>query len=134
MKISIDCAALWTGIGLCLLLGACASASAEPSSQIQEAERQATERKVPPLTDAERDRLKQALAPKLSRSSRGLEATRTRAGTYRIDLHRQFQHMTVAVRDADGKVSQQCVSTPEELDQLLRDKQARDRRRMGSKP
>jgi hypothetical protein len=135
MKIYCNRVALWTTVGVCLMLGGCAKASAETTrSRAHQADRQATRSIVSPLTDAQRARLEQALSPRLSRSTQGLQVMRTASGSHRIDLRGQFQHMSVATRDADGQVSQQCVSTPEELSQLLAHKQERDRRQTGGQP
>ncbi len=135
MKICGNRGAFWATAGLCLLLCACANASAETTrSRAHQASRQPTRSNVSPLTDTQRTRLEQALAPRLSRLTQGLRVTRTATGSHHIDLRGQFQHMSVATRDADGQVRQQCVSTPEELSQLLARKQERDRRQVGRQP
>jgi hypothetical protein len=133
MKIGKDWEALWAIGGLCLLLGACSNASAKPSSQTKEPMASA-KHAVSTMSDEERSKFVQSLAPRLSRSTRGLSPKRTQTGSHRIDLSGKYSHMVVATRSADGKVQQSCVSTPEELNELLVEKQERDRKFTGGRP
>ena len=120
---------------LCVTLTACGTDSKETASlRTQQTVRSSTVPNEKPMTDAERIRLQGSLSPRLSRSSQGLVSKRTSTGSQRIDLRGQFQHMSVATRGPDGQLTQQCVSTPEELNQLLVDTQERDRNRMRRRP
>jgi hypothetical protein len=133
MKNSIKRQARWAPCVLCLLLGACSNASAKTAGPHTQ---QASSAKptLNPMTDEERSRFVQSLAPRLSRSTKGLLPKRTRRGTFHLDTEGRFNHMTVATRGIDGKLQQSCVSTPEELNQLLIEKQARDRTLAGRQP
>jgi len=133
MKIGTKWGAPWAISGICLLLGACSNASAKPSSQKIEPVASA-KHAVSTLSDEERSKFVQSLAPRLSRSTRGLSSQRMPTGSHRIDLSGKYSHMVVATRGADGKVQQSCVSTPEELNQLLIEKQERDRKFTGGRP
>jgi len=120
--------------GLCLAVVACSNASAKTTT-LQDAQRAtAAKTNFKAMTDDERRNFVRSLAPRLSRSTKGVTPRRTRAGTHHIDTQGQLSHMVVATQGLDGKVQQSCVSTPEELNQLLIEKQERDRRLSGGQP
>jgi len=125
--------AAWMTLSLCLALVGCANASAKTSSLRTRPEPSAKPTSKP-LTNEERVRFVQALAPRLSRSTKGLVAKRTPRGSQHIGLAGRFNHMQVAIRGVDGKVQQTCVATPDELDRLLLEKQTHDYDVSGRQP
>jgi len=104
---------LWfIGAGACLLLSGCSSPPAEPDST-------GVARAEPARTAASPVELRDSLARRLSRSTRGLTPRRGQAGGMRLDLEGRFQHMSVATQGPDGRVVERCISSPAELDAVL---------------
>ena len=134
MKNWIEKGAALATYGLCLAVVACSNASAKTTSLQDPQRATAVKTNLKAMTDDERGRFVRSLAPRLSRSTKGMTPRTTRAGTHHIDTQGQFSHMVVATQGLDGKVQQSCVSTPEELNQLLIQKQERDRKLSGGRP
>jgi hypothetical protein len=79
-----------------------------------------------PLLSAQRleardiESLEGELAPRLSRTTRDLKATASPNGGAHFDLTDRFQHATVAIRKADGSLERSCVTTRDELSDVMR--------------
>jgi hypothetical protein len=103
------------GAAACFLFNACSSPPSEPGSTgVAQAEQRAA---------ASPGELRNSLAGRLSRSTEGLTARRTSAGSMRLDSKGRFRHMSVSARGPDGRVQQRCISSPAELDALLAEDQ-----------
>ena len=66
-----------------------------------------------------REEFERALAPRLSRSSEGLERQKTPLGGGRIDLRNRFQHVSVVRKRPDGTAESICVTSAGELHAAL---------------
>ncbi|MEO6119809.1 MAG: hypothetical protein ABIP12_03895 [Terriglobales bacterium] len=63
--------------------------------------------------------LLEGMAPSLSTSTEGLELVRHDNGAISLDLQGRFQNITIAKIEADGSISQRCVTSKEEARQFL---------------
>ena len=104
------------GAGAGFLLSACSSPPAEPDST----GRAQAEQRAEPARKAESPaELRDSLAGRLSRSTKGLTPRRSQTGSMRLDLEGRFRHMSVATQGPDGRVVERCISSPAELDAVL---------------
>ena len=104
---------------------ACGPGQSEPITENRQSPPASTADPRPSLPPIDVEAIERQLAPGLSRSSRDLAVTSTRAGGAHVDLTGRFQHVTIARQKADGTIERSCVTTPEELSAFLRSDEAR---------
>jgi hypothetical protein len=133
----------WCAMGSLMLVAACGdrsttapagskgAASAASDSQLEQrarlrarlAEVVAGDRRIASggtVDRAQIDRVRAALAPRLSRRIDDLERKRTPLGTQRVDLGGRLGSAHVAHRRADGSYQTSCVTSHAELEALVR--------------
>lgn len=93
--------------------------SVEPAGTVNAKTPQLREPTLREPTRDEVEVLLEGMAEYLSTSTEGLQPVRHDNGAVSVDLQGRFQNITIAKIEADGSISQRCVTSKEEARQFL---------------